>query len=167
MTFTTSTTRIFWINANRLPHFKGLFSPNSSQLCPQFHNCLFGRNYSDFNDSNLLHLIRNRTWRHLGTLFSHTIDNSTYYTWLDLLRTPSLAQRNPRNRLNLKWRHCLAFLLCRVYFCTRVGGQPGLGFADIPAKGYAPRLVTISIHTLGAAMDVEADIAAGQRTIAT
>ncbi|CAE7107686.1 unnamed protein product [Rhizoctonia solani] len=38
---------------------------------------------------------------------------------------------------------------------------------DIPTKGYVLGLVTASVHALGAAADVEADIAAGQRTIAT
>ncbi|CAE6412099.1 unnamed protein product [Rhizoctonia solani] len=41
------------------------------------------------------------------------------------------------------------------------------GIADILTKGYVLGLVTASVHALGAAADIEADIAAGQRTIAT
>ncbi|KAB5592443.1 transport protein [Ceratobasidium theobromae] len=39
--------------------------------------------------------------------------------------------------------------------------------ADIPTKGYALGLVTASVHSLGAAADIETDLASGQRTIAT
>ncbi|QRW11839.1 UbiA family prenyltransferase [Ceratobasidium sp. AG-Ba] len=39
--------------------------------------------------------------------------------------------------------------------------------ATIPSKGYVLGLVTASVHALGAAADIEADVAAGQRTVAT
>lgn len=58
----------------------------------------------------------------------------------------------------------IGFSSCRV-----LAGQSGLqwGLADIPSKGYVIGLVTASVHALGAAADIEADVAAGQRTIAT
>ncbi|KAJ3571888.1 hypothetical protein NP233_g3461 [Leucocoprinus birnbaumii] len=43
----------------------------------------------------------------------------------------------------------------------------GLGFNDVPSKGFMLGLCTAGVHALGAVIDVEADIAAGQRTIAT
>lgn len=53
--------------------------------------------------------------------------------------------------------------------CRALGGTRGLGWAigDIPSKGYVLGLVTASVHALGAAADIEADLAAGQRTIGT
>ncbi|KAG9091388.1 hypothetical protein FRC06_000584, partial [Ceratobasidium sp. 370] len=39
--------------------------------------------------------------------------------------------------------------------------------ADVPSKGYVLGLVTASVHALGAAADIEADVIAGQRTVAT
>ncbi|KAG8779303.1 hypothetical protein FRC12_024430 [Ceratobasidium sp. 428] len=49
--------------------------------------------------------------------------------------------------------------------CALVGKRWDL--ASIPSKGYVLGLVTASVHALGAAADIEADIAAGQRTVAT
>lgn len=58
----------------------------------------------------------------------------------------------------------IGFSSCRV-----LAGQSGLqwGLVDVPSKGYVIGLVTASVHALGAAADIEADVAAGQRTIAT
>jgi len=42
----------------------------------------------------------------------------------------------------------------------------GRSIAEAPAKGYMLSLCTAGVHALGAVMDVEADIAARQRTIA-
>ncbi|KAG8745505.1 hypothetical protein FRC10_007852 [Ceratobasidium sp. 414] len=49
--------------------------------------------------------------------------------------------------------------------CALVGRRWGVD--DIPSKGYVLGLVTASVHALGAAADIEADVAAGQRTVAT
>ncbi|KAG8722424.1 hypothetical protein FRC08_002405 [Ceratobasidium sp. 394] len=49
--------------------------------------------------------------------------------------------------------------------CALVGKRWGL--TDVPSKGYVLGLVTASVHALGAAADIEADVAAGQRTVAT
>ncbi|KAF5357918.1 hypothetical protein D9756_001584 [Leucocoprinus leucothites] len=43
----------------------------------------------------------------------------------------------------------------------------GLGLGDVPSKGLMLSLCTSGIHALGAVIDVDADTAAGQRTIAT
>lgn len=43
----------------------------------------------------------------------------------------------------------------------------GLGLSQAPSKGFMLSLCTTAIHALGAVIDVEADTAAGQRTIAT
>lgn len=53
--------------------------------------------------------------------------------------------------------------------CRVLAGERGSrwGFADIPSKGYVLGLVTASVHALGAAADIEADIASGQRTVGT
>lgn len=63
---------------------------------------------------------------------------------------------------------CLS-LLVGFSSCRAFAGQSGLqwGLADIPSKGYTVGLVTASVHALGAAADIEADVAAGQRTVAT
>ncbi|KAG9121202.1 hypothetical protein FRC07_002950, partial [Ceratobasidium sp. 392] len=49
--------------------------------------------------------------------------------------------------------------------CALAGKRWDLG--SIPSKGYVLGLVTASVHALGAAADIEADVAAGQRTVAT
>ncbi|CAE6488859.1 unnamed protein product [Rhizoctonia solani] len=53
--------------------------------------------------------------------------------------------------------------------CRALAGDRGLGWniADIPSKGYVLGLVTSSVHALGAAADIDADLAAGQRTVGT
>ncbi|KAF8598019.1 hypothetical protein BDV93DRAFT_527000 [Ceratobasidium sp. AG-I] len=58
----------------------------------------------------------------------------------------------------------IGFASCRV-----LAGDRGSewGFADIPSKGYVLGLVTASVHALGAAADIEADLATGQRTVGT
>ncbi|KAF8711785.1 UbiA prenyltransferase family, partial [Rhizoctonia solani] len=63
----------------------------------------------------------------------------------------------------------IVWLSCFIGFSSArvLTGNLNWGLADIPAKGYILGLVTASVHALGAAADVEADIAAGQRTIAT
>lgn len=43
----------------------------------------------------------------------------------------------------------------------------GLNLSDVPSKGLMLSLCTSGIHALGAVIDVDADVAAGQRTIAT
>lgn len=57
-------------------------------------------------------------------------------------------------------------LLVGYSSCRTLADLPW-GFADIPLKGYAVGLVTASVHALGAAADIDADVASGQRTIAT
>lgn len=55
-----------------------------------------------------------------------------------------------------------------VLFTWFVGYTSGRGsFSNAPNKGYILALCTAGVHALGAVMDVESDIAAGQRTIAT
>ncbi|ELU40073.1 rRNA binding protein [Rhizoctonia solani AG-1 IA] len=58
----------------------------------------------------------------------------------------------------------LGYVSCRV-----LAGDRGIGWkmADVPSKGYVLGLVTASVHALGAAADIDADLAAGQRTIGT
>jgi 4-hydroxybenzoate polyprenyltransferase len=53
--------------------------------------------------------------------------------------------------------------------CRALAGERGLGWKimDIPSKGYVLGLVTASVHALGAAADIDADMAAGQRTVGT
>ncbi|KAG8710397.1 hypothetical protein FRC11_004561 [Ceratobasidium sp. 423] len=53
--------------------------------------------------------------------------------------------------------------------CRALAGDRGLGWriTDIPSKGYVLGLVTASVHALGAAADIDADLAAGQRTVGT
>ncbi|KAJ1307209.1 hypothetical protein OPQ81_001324 [Rhizoctonia solani] len=53
--------------------------------------------------------------------------------------------------------------------CRALAGDRGLGWkiVDIPSKGYVLGLVTASVHALGAAADIDADLAAGQRTVGT
>ncbi|CAE7179302.1 unnamed protein product, partial [Rhizoctonia solani] len=53
--------------------------------------------------------------------------------------------------------------------CRALAGDRGLGWniSDIPSKGYVLGLVTSSVHALGAAADIDADLAAGQRTVGT
>ncbi|KDN35771.1 hypothetical protein RSAG8_11333, partial [Rhizoctonia solani AG-8 WAC10335] len=53
--------------------------------------------------------------------------------------------------------------------CRALTGDRGLrwSIADIPSKGYVLGLVTSSVHALGAAADIDADLAAGQRTVGT
>ncbi|KAG8856927.1 hypothetical protein FRB96_006190 [Tulasnella sp. 330] len=43
----------------------------------------------------------------------------------------------------------------------------GASVVDAPSKGYAMALVCSGVHALGAVVDVDADVAAGQKTIAT
>lgn len=43
----------------------------------------------------------------------------------------------------------------------------GASIADAPSKGYMMALVCSGVHALGAVVDVDADVAAGQKTIAT
>jgi 4-hydroxybenzoate polyprenyltransferase len=63
----------------------------------------------------------------------------------------------------------IVWLSCFVGFASArvLTGNLNWGLADIPTKGYVLGLVTASVHALGAAADIEADIASGQRTIAT
>ncbi|CAE6490439.1 unnamed protein product [Rhizoctonia solani] len=63
----------------------------------------------------------------------------------------------------------IVWLSCLVGFTSArvLTGNLNWGSADIPTKTYMLGLVTASVHALGAAADIEADIAAGQRTIAT
>ncbi|KAL5639400.1 hypothetical protein ACGC1H_006790 [Rhizoctonia solani] len=63
----------------------------------------------------------------------------------------------------------IVWLSCFVGFTSvRVMmGNLDWGLVDIPTKSYMLGLVTASVHALGAAADIEADIAVGQRTIAT
>lgn len=49
--------------------------------------------------------------------------------------------------------------------CALVGRRWDI--TDIPSKGLVLGLVTASVHALGAAADIEADMIAGQRTVAT
>ncbi|CAE6424179.1 unnamed protein product [Rhizoctonia solani] len=53
--------------------------------------------------------------------------------------------------------------------CRALAGDRGLGWKlpDVPSKGYVLGLVTASVHALGAAADIDADLAAGQRTVGT
>lgn len=53
--------------------------------------------------------------------------------------------------------------------CCALARGKGLqwGISDIPSKGYVLGLVTASVHALAAAADIEADLAAGQRTVGT
>ncbi|KAH7342086.1 hypothetical protein B0J17DRAFT_594901 [Rhizoctonia solani] len=53
--------------------------------------------------------------------------------------------------------------------CRALAGDRGLGWtlSGIPSKGYVLGLVTASVHALGAAADIDADLAAGQRTVGT
>jgi len=54
-----------------------------------------------------------------------------------------------------------------VFLCWFAGfSSSGRGFTEVPSKGYMMSLCTAGVHALGAVMDVEADRAAGQKTIA-
>ncbi|KAG8762279.1 hypothetical protein FRC11_010138 [Ceratobasidium sp. 423] len=63
----------------------------------------------------------------------------------------------------------IVWISCFVGFTSArvLTGNLGWVLADIPTKGYILGLVTASVHALGAAADIEVDVAAGQRTIAT
>ena len=56
------------------------------------------------------------------------------------------------------------FIVFLAWFCGF--SFSGLGLSDVPSKGLMLSLCTTGIHALGAVIDVDADIAAGQRTIA-
>lgn len=43
----------------------------------------------------------------------------------------------------------------------------GASVVDVPSKDYAMALACAGVHALGAVLDVDADVAAGQKTIAT
>ncbi|KAL5635194.1 hypothetical protein ACGC1H_003032 [Rhizoctonia solani] len=111
-----------------------------------------------------------------------SMSNSTFQTYTPMLTTTALVALGwmysaPPVRLKevpiidsianglivfLSW--FLGYASCRALAGDR---GPGWNITSIPSKGYVLGLVTSSVHALGAAADIDADLAAGQRTVGT
>ncbi|EJD07270.1 uncharacterized protein FOMMEDRAFT_149783 [Fomitiporia mediterranea MF3/22] len=82
---------------------------------------------------------------------------------LAVLLSPSSSQGEAHTGLALQRRPCLVILGTWVHF-FRLGAFWGECWRE---KGWLLAFCTAGVHALGAATDVEADVSAGQRTIAT